>query len=185
MYNEDNNYCEVVITPEPPKALKTINILYIVLAVVTALLAIIISPLLFLVAALCLFLRNKMQKQANIELEYQFWGRQLDIEMVTGDEKRKQVATFQMDEVEIMAREDAPALEEYRGRMEGRAVKKMDLTDHDPYSSAVYVMYVRADQELLEVRLQPSREMLRKMWQVAFRTVRIPRELQQMAEEDL
>lgn len=177
MFDETNNYCDLRITPEPPKAAKNIKVLYILMAAVTAFVGLVIHPIFLLVFAFCLYMRYKTLNQVDFSLEYQFWARQLDVEMITGDDKHKPLATYHMDNVEIMAKEEDPALEAYRSGLRGEPERKMDLTDHNPYGSAVYVMYVREDGDLIRVRLQPSREMLRKMWQVAPRAVHIPEEL--------
>ncbi|MBQ9166128.1 MAG: hypothetical protein IJX71_04310, partial [Oscillospiraceae bacterium] len=163
----------------PPKAAKSIKVVYILLAVLTGVMGLLLHPIFLLVFVFCLYMRYKTLNQVDFSLEYQFWARQLDIEMITGDDKHKPLATYYMDHVEIMAKEGDPALEAYCSGLTEEPAKKMDLTDHNPYGSTVYVMYVREDGELIRVRLQPSREMLRKMWQVAPRAIHIPEELKQ------
>lgn len=179
MFDETNNYCDLLITPEPPKAAKTIKVVFILMAILTAFMGLVLHPIFLLVFVFCLYMRHKTLNQIEFSLEYQFWARQLDVEMITGDDKHKPLITIPMDNVEIMAREDDPALEAYCSRLGEEPDRKMDLTDHDPYGRTVYVMYTRDEGDLLRVRLQPSREMLRKMWQVAPRAVRIPQELKE------
>ncbi|MBQ3090442.1 MAG: hypothetical protein IJD21_07805 [Oscillospiraceae bacterium] len=175
MFTENNNYCEVLISPPPVKNVKLMGTLYVVVAVICAVVGLLINPLYLILTVVCGFLGRKVLGQANTEYEYQFWGRQLDVEAVQGGETRKPIGTFMMDNVQLMAQEDSPLVADFR-RIHGDKAKKLDLTDRDPYGAPVYVMFIQ-EEELFEVRLQPSREMLRKMWQVAYRTVHIPQEL--------
>ena len=185
MFTENNNYCEVIITPQPPKMAKVLNLLYIALAVVSALMGLLMSPLLLLLIFLCLFMRKLTLAKLNYKLEYQFWGRQLDVEMITGDDKRKNIGTYHLDKLKLMAKEDDPALETARKELAGKNLRIFDLTDHNPVGTDVYIMLMDEGAEVLEVHIQPSREMLRKMWQVAFRAVRIPKELKTADAESL
>lgn len=179
MYDESNNYCEVLISRDRDKKVSLAGNLYIVMAVVTALLAFFVHPFYLLLTVICLVLRWQLMQKADVEFEYQFWGRQLDVEVIYGGEKRKKLTTYQMDDVEIMAREDDPILEDYQAISFGEsAVKTRDLTDKDPNGRPVYLMYVR-ENELVRVRLQPSHEMLRNMWRVAPKAVHIPDEIKQ------
>lgn len=182
MYTEENNYCEVLISPDVPKEVRIISVAYIAAAVVCVLAGLFLNLIYLLLAVLCLVIRYTALRKARVEYEYQFWGRQLDVDRIQNSDKRKHFATYHMDNVEIMARADDPILENYRNLLNGAQPKKVDLTDRDPFSAPVYLMYVQ-EPSLLEVRLQPSREMLRQMWRVAPRQVLIPEELKQTSED--
>ncbi|MCC8128707.1 MAG: hypothetical protein LIO51_02060 [Clostridiales bacterium] len=180
MYDEESNYCETLITPTVPRSVRNVCIAYVVLAVLCVIAAVLVTWWALLIGILSLVLRWKTLQMISAEYEYQFWGRQLDVEAIESNDKRRPVATFHLDDVECMAREDAPEIEAYRSVLGSEQPARMDLTDRNPLGMPVYLMFVR-DDVLREVRLQPSREMLRKMWQAAPRAVHIPEELK--AEE--
>ncbi len=176
MYDEESNYCETLITPTIPKSVRIASTAYIVLAVLCVISAVLVTWWSLLIAILSLVLRWKTLQVTSTEYEYQFWGRQLDIEAIERGGKRRPLVTFQLDDVECMAREDAPETAAYRKVLGGERTLQMDLTDRNPLGTPVYLMFVR-DEMLREVRLQPSREMLRKMWRAAPGAVHIPEEL--------
>ncbi|MCD7880872.1 MAG: hypothetical protein LUG47_04225 [Clostridiales bacterium] len=182
MYDEDSNYCETLITPTIPKSVRFASAAYIVLAVLCVIAAVFVTWWTLIIAVLSLVLRWKTLQVTSTEYEYQFWGCQLDIEAIERGEKRRSLATFQLDDVECMAREDAPEIAAYRKVLGSEGTLRMDLTDRNPAGVPVYLMFVR-DEVLREVRLQPSREMLRKMWRAAPKAVHIPESLKTEEEE--
>ncbi|MCC8182806.1 MAG: hypothetical protein LIO45_07560 [Clostridiales bacterium] len=178
MYEEESNYCETLVTPAVPQSVRTVCAAYVVLAVICAIAAVLVTWWALIISALSLVLRWKTLQVTATEFEYQFWGRQLDIEAIEPNSKRRPVATFFLDNVECMAQEDAPEIEAYRSVLDGEQTVKMDLTDRNPLGMPIYLMFVR-DNVLKEVRIQPSREMLRKMWRAAPKAVYIPEELKE------
>lgn len=184
MYNESNNYCEVLVSRTPDKKLVLFSRLYVALAVITGLFALLFNLFYLILTALCLFLRWRMLNQAFVEFEYQFWGRQLDVDCIINSSKRKKLVTYQMDEAEILAREDDPVLQNYLELLGPNAsYKTRDLTDRAPAGRPVYILFAREQLDLVKVRLQPSHEMLRQMWYIAPNIVHIPPEVRKEPEE--
>ncbi|MCD8381356.1 MAG: hypothetical protein LUC30_00345 [Clostridiales bacterium] len=184
MYDEESNYCETLITPMIPRSVHVASVAYVVLTVLCVIAALLVTWWALIIAVLSLVLRWKTLQLTTTEYEYQFWGRQLDVEAIERNDKRRPLATFRLDDVECMAREDAPEIRAYRSVLGGERTAYMDLTDRNPLGMPVYLMFVR-DDVLREVRLQPSREMLRKMWQAAPGAIHIPEELQAEAAEEV
>lgn len=182
MYDESNNYCEVLISPETDKKVALVGSLYIVLAVITGLLAFFFNLLYLLLTVLCLVLRQQTLSRAAVEFEYQFWGRQMDVDLIRNGEKRSHLVTYLLDEVEILAKEDDPVLERYRGLLGQSQPKTRDLTDRAPDGRPVYVMYAHEGTDLVQVRLQPTHEMLRGMWRLAPNVVHIPEDVKKEPE---
>lgn len=179
MVNESNNYCETLIRPAPDGTARLLTGVCLGAAVLCLLLFLLFGGWLFLLltaAVLVLWYFNRRRSQ--VEYEYQFWGRQLDIECIYGAEKRKPLATYQMDQVEALAPQGDASLADYQGRQ----MPTRDLTARAADGAEVYAMYVR-DGELRRVLLQPSEEMLRNMWRVAPERVHIPARLRAQAEE--
>lgn len=184
MYDESNNFCEVLISREPTKAVQAVAKIYIGLMVFTALLGLFVHFLFLPLTLACFLLRRNTLNKASVEFEYEFWGRQLDVDLIQNGEKRVKLVTYLMDEVEILARENDPLLEDYRALLDdGVQVKSRDLTDMDPEGRPVYVMYAHEDMNLVQVRIQPSHEMLRQMWRVAPSIVHIPEEIRREPED--
>ncbi len=182
MLNESNNYCETLVRSAGDKTARLLTTVCAVAAAALILLFLLFGGLLLLLlaaASVALWYFNR--RRCQVEYEYQFWGRQLDIECIYGAEKRKPLATYQMDQVEVMAREGDEALASYQGRQ----LPTRDLTDGGRSGAAVYVMYVNAP-DLRRIRLQPSPEMLCNMWRVAPQQVKLPPEVraQALAQED-
>lgn len=182
MYDESNNYCEVLISPETDKKVALLGNLYIALAVITGLLAFFLNLLYLLLTILCLVLRWQTLSRTAVEFEYQYWGRQLDVDLIRNGEKRSHLVTYLMDELEILAKEDDPVLERYRGLLGQTQAKTRDLTDRAPDGRPVYVMYTHEGTDLVQVRLQPSHEMLRQMWRSAPSLVHIPEQVKKEPE---
>lgn len=160
MYDESNNFCEVLISREPDKKVILVSRIYVALAVITGLLALFVNLLYLILTVACILLRRSVLNKASVEFEYEFWGRQLDVDLIRNGEKRDKLVTYLMDEVEILAREGDPLLEDYRALLDaGTQVKTRDLTDQDPQGRPVYIMYAHEDVNLVQVRLQPSHEM--------------------------
>lgn len=184
MYDESNNFCEVLISREPDKKVILVSRIYVALAVITGLLALFVNLLYLILTVACILLRRSVLNKASVEFEYEFWGRQLDVDLIRNGEKRDKLVTYLMDEVEILAREGDPLLEDYRALLDaGTQVKTRDLTDQDPQGRPVYIMYAHEDVNLVQVRLQPSHEMLRQMWRVAPRIVHIPESIRREPED--
>ena len=178
MYDESNNFCEVLISREPDKTVILLSRIYVALAVITGLLALFVNLLYLILTVACILLRRSVLNKASVEFEYEFWGRQLDVDLIRNGEKRDKLVTYLMDEVEILAQED------YRALLDaGTQVKTRDLTDQDPQGRPVYIMYAHEDVNLVQVRLQPSHEMLRQMWRVAPRIVHIPESIRREPED--
>lgn len=184
MYNESNNYCEVLISPPPERGPILAGQVCLAAGILAALLGLLIHPLLFLAAIGALALSYQFRGKAQVEYEYQFWGRQLDIETITNGDRRRSLVTYSLDEAELLAQEEDPVVERYRS-LSGEAGQApvRDLTNRIPNSQPVYLLYAREGTQLVQVRLQPTEEMLRHMWRVAPSVVHIPSNLRKDPEE--
>lgn len=185
MYNESNNYCEVLIAREPDqKALLTARV-FLALAILTGVLGLLWNLLFFILTILLALLYRQKVSGAAVEFEYQFWGRQLDVDCIRNASSRRKLVTYQMDEAEILAREDDPVLERYQALLGSQEpVRTRDFTDGDPEGRPVYVLYAREGTDLVRVRLQPTHEMLRQMWRVTPNLVHIPASIRQEPETE-
>ena len=184
MYNESNNYCEVLISPPPERGPILAGQVCLSAGILAALMGLFLHPLFFLLTIGALVLRHQFQSKALVEYEYQFWGRQLDIESITNGDRRRSLVTYQLDEAELLAPEGDPVVERYCS-LSGEAGQApvRDLTNRIPQSQPVYLLYAREGMALVQVRLQPSEEMLRQMWRVAPSIVHIPSSLRRDPEE--
>ena len=95
----------------------------------------------------------------NLELEYEYLylNKELQIDKIMSKQKRKKVAEFELEKVEILAIENSIQLESYKGRN----LKKRDFSSGDKDAKR-YVMIVGGS-EMLWVYLEPSESMLKSM----------------------
>lgn len=95
----------------------------------------------------------------NLELEYEYlyMNKELQIDKIMSKKKRQKVAEFSLDKMELLAKEESIQLESYKGRN----LRKKDFSSGNKEAKR-YVMIVGGEQ-MLWVYLEPSDSMLSSM----------------------
>lgn len=101
----------------------------------------------------------------DIEYEYLYLDKELTIDKVIAKSKRKRVAVYQLDRMEILAPVKSYHLDNYKNR----TVKEKDYSiGYEDQPDRRYAMYYEGGEKLI---LSPSEEMIRVMRNVAPRKV--------------
>ena len=102
---------------------------------------------------------------ANVEYEYLYIDKEIVVDKVLNKAKRKRLATYDLEKVEIMAPMKSYHLDDYKNR----TPKVVDVSSGIPaYESKRYVFYYDGQQKII---FEPSAEMLKAMKNVAPRKI--------------
>lgn len=91
----------------------------------------------------------------NIEYEYVFVDGQIDFDRITGKSRRKTMLRIDLEQVDIVAPINSPALDSYKH-------VQMEKKDYSSLSkdSKPYVIIARADNKKMRILFEPSEKML-------------------------
>ena len=126
----------------------------IVLCVLSPMLELVIGGLAIGVVAVMIYLTWLVFKATSIEYEYAFFPNDFTVDRIAGQRKRKRVAEFEMDQIDLIAKID----DEELTRMAFN-VRKIDFTT-DTKSDNVYGMMVNGNKGQALVMFEPNEKML-------------------------
>lgn len=159
-----DTYVECMVKKRAGMLMQFLKILTIMLAVVFILLGCILWPAL-IIGILMAVAAYFVSLNTDLEYEYLYLDREISVDKVMAKSKRKKVAQYDVQRMEILAPMNSYHLDGYKNRK----VKTVD------YSSGVvsqpearYVMYYEGD---LKIILEPNEQMLRAIKNVAPRKV--------------
>jgi hypothetical protein len=90
----------------------------------------------------------------DVEYEYLYVNGDLDVDAIYSRQKRKRVAEYHVEELEILAPENSHALDSFRSRKE---IKIRDFSSGEPQAKAyVMVMNKEKGQEFVKVELEDA-----------------------------
>ena len=145
-------YREILIERETPAVNKILKAALIVLVALCAVAGILITPLLLLAAialgaVLWIFVIPKLE----VEYEYLYVNGELDIDAIYSKQKRKRVASYDMQELEILAPSKSHALDSY---LNGQGAKVKDFTSgRSQEKSYTLVINKEKGREIIKVEL--------------------------------
>ncbi len=143
-------YREILVPRKTPLKNKLAKAGLIALTVLGFLSGMIFFPLMLVglagIAA-CVFLMPKLE----VEFEYLYVNGDLDIDAIYSRQKRKRIAEYHVEELEILAPEKSHALDSYRNK---NNMKVKDFTSGQP-DKKVYAMVMNKEkgQELVKVEI--------------------------------
>ena len=100
------------------------------------------------ISAVCCFI---FLPRLNVEYEYLYLNRSLSIDIIYSKEKRKNIAVFELDKMEIFAEEGAYVLREY----DNTSARVRDFSSRDPRARR-FILFIREGEELQKVVLEPD-----------------------------
>lgn len=159
-------YVECLVKAKPSMLGKFFKYLLIVITVLLAVLMfLLVSVPLLVLAVLAGVGAYFVNLFTDLEYEYLYLDKELTIDKVMAKSKRKRVAVYQLDKVEILA-----PVKSYRlGNYKNRIVKEKDYSiGREEQPDLRYVMYYEGGQKLI---LSPSADMIRIMKHAAPRKV--------------
>ena len=160
----NETYVEWLVKKKTPSYMTFLKILTIMLAVCFIVVGFLIMPallvgLVFGVAAYFIYMN------ADLEYEYLYVDKELTIDKVMAKSKRKRVASFELDKMEIVAPIKSWHLDNYKNRND----KLVDYSSgEEKKPDRRYVFYYEGKQKVV---FEPNEEMIKAMQMVAPRKV--------------
>lgn len=141
-------------TPAKYTAVKTMLLVITVLVIAAS----VFIPLVIYVGLLLIVLNVFLFRRWDLEYEYIYYDKELQIDKIMGKSKRKKAAEFNLQNLEIMAPADSYLLDGYKSVQ----YREMDFTSLEE-GHKVYVMIVGGDKERVKVRFEPDGQLLKGM----------------------
>ena len=160
----NETYVEWLVKKKTPSYMTFLKILTIMLAVCFIVVGFLIMPallvgLVFGVAAYFIYMN------ADLEYEYLYVDKELTIDKVMAKSKRKRVASFELDKMEIVAPIKSWHLDNYKNRND----KLVDYSSgEEKKPDRRFVFYYEGKQKVI---FEPNEEMIKAMQMVAPRKV--------------
>lgn len=160
-----DTYVECLVARKSSPVMKFLRILLIMLCVAFGFLGLMGSLVALVLAILLGVGAYFVSANANIEYEYLYLDKEICIDKIMGQSRRKRVGTFGVDRIEVLAPITSYHLDDYKNRQ----AKEFD------YSSGIvnqpdkrYVLFYEGNQKLI---LEPSVEFVKAVYNVAPRKV--------------
>lgn len=159
-------YVECLVKAKPSLPGKILKYLLIALTVFFALVMFLTMNVIVLLLAIATGVGAYfVNLYTDLEYEYLYLDKELTIDKVMAKSKRKRVAVYQLDRVEILAPFKSYHLDNYRNR----TVKEKDFSiGFEEQPDRRYIMYYEGGEKLI---LSPSPEMIKVMKNVAPRKI--------------
>lgn len=159
-----DTYVECLIKAKQSLAAKFFKVLLIMLTVVFGLAMFVIMPAMLLALA-CGVGAYFVNLYTDLEYEYLYLDKELTVDKVMARSKRKRVATYTLDRIEILAPIHSYHLDNYRNRN----VKTKDYSIGEELKPDLrYVMYYEGGEKII---LSPSPELVKAMKSIAPRKI--------------
>lgn len=163
MTNE--TYVECLVAHKPSALMKFLKILFIMLTAAFIFLGLLGYFVALIIGIVFGFLTYMISLNENIEYEYLYLDKEITIDKISGKTRRKRVANFEVDRMEILAPANSYHLDAYKNRQ----AKPVD------YSSGIvgqpdtrYVLYYEGNQMIY---IEPNEDFLKAVYNVAPRKV--------------
>ncbi|MGN0431214.1 MAG: DUF6106 family protein [Lachnospiraceae bacterium] len=158
-------YVECLVKTESPLLARFLRIVLIMITVVFGVLTLMGYVLALIIAVLAGIGAYFAHLSANIEYEYLYLDKELSVDKIMAQTRRKKVATFEIERMEVLAPVKSYRLDNYRNR----TCKETDYSiKREEQPDRRYVMYYDGNQKII---LSPSEEMVKAIRNVAPRKV--------------
>ena len=163
----DNSYVECLVASKASPVIKVLSFLTLVLAVVSFFFAIIMQDPLFLL--LCAVFGGAyyfLSLNSNIEFEYQYCEREITVDKILNKSKRKNVAKYEVEHMQVMAPSRSYHLDEYKNK----TLKTVDYSarEKNPQPDPTYTFIYDGKERVI---FEPSQEFVAAVKSVAPRKV--------------
>ena len=158
-------YVECLVARKSSALMQFLKILLIMLAAAFIFIGLMGPFVALLIGIVCAVGAYFAVQQATIEYEYLYLDREISIDKIMGRSRRKRVATYEVDRMEIMAPMNSYHLDDYRKR----DVKAKDYsTGVVPEPDTRYAMYYEGNEMII---FEPSEALINAVRNVAPRKV--------------
>lgn len=159
------SYVECLIKHKTPTVKVFLRILFIVLCVLFVLMILMVGLPALLMAIVCGALSYFMALECSVEYEYLYVDRELSIDKISAQRKRKTVEKLNMEKIEILAPVNSWHLDEYKNRQ----LKQKDYSVG--YEAQPDKRYMLIYNNEMRVLLSPNTALIAAMKNVAPRKV--------------
>ena len=159
------SYVECLIKHKTPTVKVFLRILFIVLCVLFVLMILMVGLPALLMAIVCGVLSYFMALECSVEYEYLYVDRELSIDKISAQRKRKTVEKLNMEKIEILAPVNSWHLDEYKNRQ----LKQKDYSVG--YEAQPDKRYMLIYNNEMRVLLSPNTALIAAMKNVAPRKV--------------
>ena len=160
----NETYVEWLVKRKTPAYMAFLKILFTVLAVFFVLIGLLLLPAL-LIGVICGVAAYFITLNADLEYEYLYVDKELTVDKVMAKSRRKRVAVFSLDKMEIVAPVKSWHLDNYKNRS-GKAVDYSSGEEKQPDKR--FVFYYDGQKKVI---FEPNEEMIKAMQTVAPRKV--------------
>jgi hypothetical protein len=159
-----DTYIECLVRVKKSTPAKFIKILLIMIAVSFTVITLVI-PFAIVVALIVGIIAYIFNLYSNLEYEYLYLDRELVVDKILAQTKRKRVGVYGVDRIEIMAPVNSYHLDNYKNR----TVKTLDISDKEVGPpDRRYVVYYEGNLRLI---LTPTESMVKAMKNLAPRKI--------------
>lgn len=162
----NETYIEQLVKRKPPVGPSIAQAVFAALTVTCLIVGMGLSPFIFLFSIVFGVATYFAHMCANIEYEYLFVERELSIDIIRAKSKRKRIAGFEVNRMEVFAPKDSHHLDEYKNRKLPVRDYSSHLNDTNPY-----IMIYMGDRELQMIILEGSEALTKCFYNVAPRKV--------------
>ena len=160
----NETYVEWLVKRKTPAYMTLLKILSIMLAVCFVLLGLILVPAMIIGVILCV-VAYFVYQNADVEYVYLYVDKELTVDKVMAKSKRKRVATFDLDKMEIVAPIKSWHLDNFKNRSD----KTVDYSSgEEKQPDRRYIFFYDGRQKVI---FEPNEEMIKAMQFVAPRKV--------------
>lgn len=163
-------YREILIQKEKTPASGFLKVGLIALDVLVFVAGIILHPLFLLAGlALAVVLYLLVLPRFDVEYEYLYVNGGLDIDVIYSKQKRKKAASYDVNEMELLAPEKSHALDSYKN---GNNVKIRDFSSGKPDARS-YILVFNKEKERELVKVELDEDIIRDIRRLAPRKVNL------------
>ena len=161
----NDTYVECLVKAKQPIWFKFLQVVLVALTVIFGLAMFLFGPVPLIIAAVCGVGAYFVNLLTDLEYEYLYLDRELVIDKIMAKSKRKRVATYSVDRMEIVAPVKSYHLDSYKNR----SVKVKDYSIGEELKPDLrYAIYYEGGVKIL---LNPSEELVKAIKNVAPRKV--------------
>lgn len=161
----DNSYVEILVARKPSLVMQVLKYVLILLAAFSFILGMgnLIFIIIFVALAVGVYF---VSLNSSIEFEYQYCEREITVDKIFNKSKRKRVAVFETDKIEVLAPAKSYHLDEYKNNSNYRNLDFSSGVEQQP--DPTYVMYYDGREKVM---FEPNHSFLEAVKNVAPRKV--------------
>ena len=161
----DNSYVECLVAGKPRPLVVFLKYFWIIMAVLSFILGFVSAQLLFMIIFVACGVGVYFASlNASVEYEYQYCEREVTVDKILNKSRRKRVATFETERMDVFAPSKSYHLDEYRNKDNYRTLDFSSGNEENP----TYTMYYDGREKVI---FEASKELVDAIKNVAPRKV--------------